>query len=66
LGYVLYLVQTTALDHGVTIEAYHADNGIFQANKWVMTCRAAHQNLTFAGVNAHHQNGVMECLIREL
>ena len=24
-----------ALDRGVTIRAYHADNGIFRANKWV-------------------------------
>jgi len=55
-----------ARDRGVTVEAYHADNGIFKANKWVMACRAAHQTLTFAGVNAHHQNGVAERRIREL
>ena len=38
---------------GVDIKAYHADNGIFRANKWVNSCEANKQRLTFAGVNAH-------------
>jgi hypothetical protein len=55
-----------AKDRGVTIQAYHADNGIFKANKWVLACRAQGQRLTFAGVNAHHQNGLAERRIRSL
>ena len=39
---------------------YHADNGIFNAEKWRESCRQQRQGLTFAGVNAHHQNGVAE------
>ena len=55
-----------ALDRGVTNQAYHADNGIFRANKWVADCVRKGQPLTFAGVNAHHQNGLAERRIREI
>jgi hypothetical protein len=55
-----------ARSHGITIKGYHADNGIFRANAWVQHCLTADQNLSFAGVNAHHQNGVAERRIREL
>ena len=80
LGYV-YLQKSASADetiegkhafeefsrqHGVTIKAYHADNGIFKANKWVMECRKHRQRLTFAGVNAHHTNGLAERRIRSL
>jgi hypothetical protein len=47
-------------DRGITVQAYHADNGIFRATKWVMACRTLGQSLSFAGVNAHHQNGIAE------
>jgi transposase InsO family protein len=49
-----------AKDRGVTIQTYHADNGIFRAHKWVEACKNKGQSLTFAGVNAHHQNGMAE------
>jgi hypothetical protein len=49
---------------GVKVQHYHADNGIFCAHKWVLDCRAKGQGLTFAGVNAHHQNGRAEARIR--
>ena len=55
-----------ALMHGVVIRAYHADNGVFRAHAWVQACRSKSQPLTFAGVNAHHQNGMAERRIREL
>ena len=55
-----------ASQRGVQIKAYHADNGIFRANKWVNACRESKQPLTFAGVNAHHQNGIAERRIRSL
>ncbi len=51
---------------GITIRRYHADNGIFRANKWVQRCIEGEQTLSFAGVNAHHQNGVAEKRIRDL
>jgi len=51
---------------GIDTKAYHADNGIFRANKWVILCEANKQRLTFAGVNSHHQNGIAERRIREI
>ena len=51
---------------GVIIKGCHADNGIFRANAWVKQCRVQGQALTFAGVNAHHQNGIAERRTREL
>ena len=51
---------------GVTISAYHADNGIFKAIDWVKECIKSHQQLTYAGVGAHHQNGRAEKRIRDL
>ena len=80
LGYV-YLQKSTDADetikgkkafeayakqHGVSIRAYHADNGVFRANKWIDDCRKSEQGLTFAGVNAHHSNGLAERRIRSL
>ena len=58
--------EAFAKRHGVKIENYHADNGIFKAIKWVEACRQDGQGVTYAGVNAHHQNGVAERRIREL
>jgi hypothetical protein len=55
-----------ARERGITIRAYHADNGIFKAHKWVLACRSKGQSLTFAGVNAHHMNGIAERRIRSL
>ena len=55
-----------AQSHGVTIRGYHADNGIFRAKGWVKHCNDNRQALTFAAVNAHHQNGLAERRIRQL
>ena len=52
--------------NGIRVQHYHADNGIFKANKWVNDCQKCGQGLTFAGVNAHHQNGQAEARIRRL
>ena len=51
---------------GADILAYQADNGIFRAHAWVQSCKDAQQQLTFTGVNAHHQNGHAEKRIRDL
>ena len=58
--------EILAQDSGISVKGYHADNGIFRANAWVNSCNAASQRLTFAGVNAHHQNGIAERRIKEL
>ena len=59
-------LEAVARRHGVRIEHYHADNGIFKANAWVEACRKDGQGISYAGVNAHHQNGIAERRIREL
>ena len=55
-----------AASRGVTIQAYHADDGIFKAKKWMEECHQQKQNLTFAAVNTHHQNGIAKQRISEL
>ena len=58
--------EAFAKRHGVRIENYHVDNGIFKARGWVDECIKDGQGMTYARVNAHHQNGVAERRIREL
>jgi hypothetical protein len=58
--------EAFARRHGVRVSNYHADNGIFKAHQWMEACRRDQQGITFAGVNAHHQNGHAESRIREL
>ena len=55
-----------ARDRGVQIQHYHADNGIFKIKAWVLDCQLSRQRITYAGVGAHHQNGVAERRIRVL
>ncbi len=61
-----YGFEQYANDRGVTIQTYHADNGLFRAHKWVEACKNKGQSLTFSGVNAHHQNCMAERRIRTL
>ena len=53
-----------ALDNGVIVEQYMADNGVFKANAFVKHIQEHNQKLKFCGVNAHHQNAVAERSIR--
>ena len=56
--------EKLALDFGVMIDLYKADNGIFKANAFVNHIREHNQKLSYCGVNAHHKNGVAERAIR--
>ena len=51
---------------GVRITHYHADNGSFADNAFITNCKAQRQGLYYCGVNAHFQNGIVECRIRDL
>ena len=55
-----------ALQHGVSVQHYHADNCVFATKDFVDHCITQQQALTFASVNAHHQNGKAEVRIRHL
>ena len=50
----------------VKIKSFRADNGIFKAKKFMDDIDACDQDITFCGVNAHHQNGVAERHIRTI
>lgn len=58
--------ETYARQNGVMVRRYHADNGTFRAQQWVDHCKDRQQALTFAGVNAHHENGKAEVRIRNI
>ena len=51
---------------GVRVLHYHCDNGRFAVKAFVDDVRAAHQTITFCGVGAHHENGVVERRIRDI
>ena len=52
--------ERVAKAHGVMVRRYHADNLRFNDNRFRGDCVKAEQTMTFSGVGAHHQNGVIE------
>ena len=65
---VKHVFEKMATSHGIIIKQYHADNGIFRANAWVQDYQEnANQHLTtYAGVDAHHTNGLSDRRIRDI
>jgi Reverse transcriptase (RNA-dependent DNA polymerase)/GAG-pre-integrase domain len=55
-----------AAAHGVTIKHYQTDNGIFETDSFRTSVEMAGKTISYAGVNAHHQNGHAEGKIRDL
>jgi hypothetical protein len=53
-----------AKEWGHKILHYHADNAPFYAKEFVHNCTNQDQCLSYSGVGAHHQNGVVERAIR--
>ena len=58
--------ERMAHSHGVKIENYRADNGIFKSAVIKHDIEKNNQDITFCGVGAHHQNGVAERNIRTI
>jgi hypothetical protein len=52
--------ERSMLSLGVTVIAYHADNGIFAAHAFVQELHDHFQTAGYSGVGAPHQNGVAE------
>ncbi|KAL7528961.1 hypothetical protein ACHAXR_004541, partial [Thalassiosira sp. AJA248-18] len=46
--------------HQRTVKHWHADNGAFAHNSFLNSVNAKDQTITFCGVGAHHQNGIIE------
>jgi GAG-pre-integrase domain len=55
-----------ARTYGVQIHHYHADNGKFVETVWRDDIKNQGQTMSYSGVGAHHQNGVVEKRIRDL
>ena len=51
---------------GVKILHYHADNGRFADNAFIVDCNTQRQSLSYCGINAHFQNGIAERPIWDL
>ena len=54
------LFEQFALNTGVSIQRYHADNGVFKSQAFLEELTKKCQTLTFSGIGAPHQNGVAE------
>jgi Integrase core domain. len=50
----------------VTVKRYHCDNGAFANSKYREDGKIHGQEITFCGVGAHHQNGIVERRIKDL
>ncbi|CAJ1936825.1 unnamed protein product, partial [Cylindrotheca closterium] len=58
--------ERLAATYGIQVQHYHADNGTFAAKGWIDACYQKKQSISFAGVNAHHQNGRTEARIKHI
>ena len=58
--------ERLAESHGVRVQHYHADNGIFADTKFLAHVAKSNQSISFCGAYAHFQNGVAEKRIRDL
>ena len=52
--------EAYAKARGMHMQVHCTNNGIFKANAWAQHCYKSGQDLTFSGVGAHHQNGMVE------
>jgi len=58
--------EREAMQCGVTVEAYHTDNGIFTRQQFRDLLLDANQGHQVSGVGAHHQNGLAERAIKTI
>ena len=56
--------EQLALEHGVVVVNYLADNGTFKARRFVDEIRNRTQMIRYCGVNDHHKNSIAERSIR--
>jgi hypothetical protein len=59
-------LERLAIEEGIHIRHYHADNGVFASDAFKHDCKFYSQKLSFSGVGAHHQNGVAERNIKTI
>ena len=56
--------EREALQHGVSIDAFHTDNGVFKSQEFMKELTKSNQGISMCGVSAHHQNGTAENAIK--
>ncbi len=56
--------QLLASSYDRCIKCYHTDNGVFTTKNFRQHYLQNHQQITFCGVNAHHQNGIAKRYIQ--
>ena len=56
--------EREALTCGVTIQAYHTDNGVFTSKEFMRELAEKGQGIKFSGVSAQFQNGAAENAIK--
>jgi hypothetical protein len=54
------LLKSLAVQEGISIKKYHADNGIFASNAFKGECDILNEEYSFSGAGTHHQNGAAE------
>ena len=67
--HVVQEFEKLTFDHGVGVDQYKADNGVFKAWQFVAHVRERNQRVSYCGVNAHHQNAIAErsiCIVSEM
>ena len=52
--------ERDALSHGVAIQAYHTDNGVFTSKEFLRDLTEKGQGMSLSGVSAQFQNGAAE------
>ena len=56
--------EQLALEHGIIVEKYLSENGLFKVSTLVQHMRDHNQRVQYFGVNTHHKNSVTERIIR--
>jgi len=52
--------------HGISVKSYRADNGRFAEEDFRNEVKRCLQTISFCGVGAHHQNGLVKRVIKDL
>ena len=58
--------EEKARESGVSVQAYHTDNGVFTSEEFLSKLSEDGQKIKFSGVGAAHQNGVAERAIKTI
>ena len=52
--------ERLSMSFGVKVKKYRVDNGMLTYSTFQDSCKFNGQEITFCGVGAHHQNGIVE------